>query len=171
VRIVAATNRNLAEDVRNGAIRQDFFYRINVVTITLPPLRERREDIPLLIDHVLESYQTDTTRVTLPAAILAALYKYDWPGNIRELQNVLQRYLTLGRLDLADSVEPVAEGALVKAEIESHDAGLQDTLDAVEKGLILKTLEQHQWHRGHTATALSITRRSLQRKMNKHGLM
>jgi transcriptional regulator with PAS, ATPase and Fis domain len=171
VRIVAATNRNLAEDVRTGGIRQDFFYRINVVAITLPPLRERREDIPLLIDHVLESYKTGTTPVTLPATILAALYRYDWPGNIRELQNVLQRYLTLGRLDFADSVEPVAGDALVEVESEPHGAGLQDALDAVEKRLILNTLEAHQWHRGHTAAALGVTRRSLQRKMHKHGLM
>ncbi|MCP4402483.1 MAG: PAS domain S-box protein, partial [bacterium] len=115
VRVIAATNRNLAEQLRQGVIRQDFFYRINVVTMTLPPLRDRREDIPLLVDRFLKHGDGGKQRTTLPGKIVEALYKYDWPGNIRELQNVLQRYLTVGRLDLtgAGAVESVEQGDIV----------------------------------------------------------
>jgi transcriptional regulator with PAS, ATPase and Fis domain len=173
VRIIAATNRNLAEQLRKGVIRKDFFYRIDVVTISVPPLRDRREDIPLLIDHFLEHDDAGKPRLTLPGDILASLYRYDWPGNIRELQNVLQRYVTIGRLEFTGTgiAEPVATEDISDAELEQRGLGLQETLEALEKRLILKTLEQHQWHRIKTAATLGIPRRTLQRKMKKYGLM
>lgn len=173
VRIIAATNKNLMEQLRKDVIRKDFFYRINVVTITLPPLRDRREDIPLLVDHFLEHEKAGKPRVTLPATMLAALYRYDWPGNVRELQNVLQRYLTIGRLDFMSTgvAEAALSGVLPDVEIGPQGPGLQEAQEALEKQLLLKTLEQHHWHRGKTAESLGIPRRSLQRKMKKHGLM
>ncbi len=180
VRIIAATNKNLADQLRKGVIRKDFFYRINVVTITLPPLRDRREDIPLLVDHFLEHDEAGSglseagkPRLTLPGNILASLYRYDWPGNIRELQNVLQRYATIGRLDLTSTGtdDSALREAIPDTEIEPKGPGLQEALESLEKRLVIKALEQHHWHRGKTAASLGIPRRSLQRKMKKYGLM
>jgi PAS domain S-box-containing protein len=172
-RIIAATNKDLTEQLRKGGIRKDFFYRINVVTIVLPPLRERREDIPLLIDHFLEHDNAGKAHLTLPGNILSSLFRYDWPGNVRELQNVLQRYLTIGRLDFSNAgiADVTMEEAMPGMEIGSQDQSLQEALDSLEKQLLIKTLEQHHWHRGKTAASLGIPRRSLQRKMNKYGLM
>jgi len=99
VRIIAATNKNLEDLIQHGLIREDFFYRIHVITIIVPPLRDRKEDIPLLVDHFLEHYGNAKKQPTLPGEVLEQLYMHDWPGNIRELQNALHRYLTVGRLD------------------------------------------------------------------------
>ena len=90
VRIIAATNRNLAELRQKGLIREDFFYRIDVVAITVPPLRDRKGDIPLLIDHFLEHYGAGKKRSDFSGKILESLYRYNWPGNIRELENVIE---------------------------------------------------------------------------------
>ncbi|MCP4396500.1 MAG: Fis family transcriptional regulator, partial [bacterium] len=171
VRVIAATNRNLAEQLRKGVLRKDFFYRINVVTMTLPPLRDRREDIPLLVDRFLKHGDGGKQRTTLPGKIVGALYKYDWPGNIRELQNVLQRYLTVGRLDLtgAGAVESVEQGDIVSPQIE-EGLELHEAVETFEKQYITRTLEQQHWHRGNTATALGLPRRTLHRKMKKLGL-
>ncbi|MCP4406017.1 MAG: response regulator, partial [bacterium] len=106
VRIIAATNRNVEEMLHEGAMREDFFFRLNVISIAIPPLRERREDIPLLIEHVWEQCHKDIEFSTLPGHILHQLYHHDWPGNIRELQNVLQRYLTVNRLEFPGSRRP-----------------------------------------------------------------
>ena len=99
VRIIAATNRNLRDLVKRGVMREDFFYRIHILPIYLPPLRERKDDLPLLIDYFLQLH--DKNHPPLPGNIVEALLNYDWPGNIRELQNVLHRYMTLKRLDFA----------------------------------------------------------------------
>ncbi len=171
VRIIAATNEDLTEQLRKGALRKDFFYRINVVTITLPPLRDRREDIPLLVDYFLKHYSRGKQRTPLPGKILGALYKHDWPGNIRELQNVLQRYLAVGRLDLTGdgAAESFEQDDIVNAQIE-EGLKLHEAVEAFEKRYITRTLEQQHWHRGNTATALGLPRRTLHRKMKKLGL-
>jgi transcriptional regulator with PAS, ATPase and Fis domain len=152
-------------------IRQDFFYRIHVVTINVPPLRDRREDIPLLVDHFLKQDGMGKQRTPLPGKIVEALYKYDWPGNIRELQNVLQRYLTVGRLDLTGTgvTESAEQGDIVSMEIE-EGLRLAEAVETFEKYYISRTLEQQHWHRGNTATALGLPRRTLHRKMKKLGL-
>ena len=114
VRIIAATNRNLRDLVKRGVMREDFFYRIHILPIYLPPLRERKDDLPLLVDHFLQLH--DKNQLPLPGHIVEALLKYDWPGNIRELQNVLHRYLTLKRLDFAGmpTTHPQAERKIPK---------------------------------------------------------
>ncbi len=99
VRIIAATNRDIKERVKKGLMREDFFYRIHIIPIHLPPLRERKEDIPLLIEHFLKKFGDDKTRPPVTGKVMEALYNYDWPGNVRELQNTLYRYITLNRLD------------------------------------------------------------------------
>ena len=102
-RIIAATKQNPKDLMKRGLLREDFFYTIHVIPITSPPLRERKEDIPLLVEHFLGLYGEGSNPSTLPGRVLDSLYHYDWPGNVRELQNVLHRYLALRRVDFLDS--------------------------------------------------------------------
>jgi transcriptional regulator with PAS, ATPase and Fis domain len=170
VRIVAATNRNLEEQLRQKLMREDFFYRLNVVSIAAPPLRDRKEDIPLLIEHFLERYSKDGTRPTLPAHIAEALYQYDWPGNIRELQNALQRYLAVERLDFIGGRSPSPKGKDGNSLMEFERDGLTlgEAVEEFEKRFIARALEQNHWHRGRTAEMLGVPERTLRRKTKKY---
>lgn len=173
-RVIAATNRNLKDQVKKGLLRQDFFYRIQVLTITVPPLRERREDIPLLADHFLEQYSEGDQHSTIPGKIMGILCKYEWPGNVRELQNVLQRYLTTQRLEFSGSetVEPIVIDDISDIIHESQKASaLREALEMFEKNFILSTLEQHNGHREKTAKTLGIPTRTLHRKMRKYQII
>ena len=172
VRIVTATNRNLEEQVRKGLMREDFFYRIQVISFNVPPLRERKEDIPLLIDHFLKQYNKGGAHPTLPGKVAEALYMYDWPGNIRQLQNVLQRYLTVKRLDFLGpgSAIPAEVDDISNSEAMQQSLTLQDAIDVFEKQFIIKTLERHHWQKTKAATILGIERRTLYRKIKKFGL-
>jgi transcriptional regulator with PAS, ATPase and Fis domain len=171
VRIIAATNRNLPEMVQQQKMREDFFYRIHVIVLVVPPLRDRKEDIPLLIEHFLKLYSQNTTLPTLPGRIWEALYNYDWPGNIRQLQNTLYRYLTFGTLDF---ITPRNIAAVERADGQSSppspNSTLQDAVEHTERRVILSTLERHRWHKTLTAAALGIPRSTLRRKMKKYGL-
>jgi transcriptional regulator with PAS, ATPase and Fis domain len=167
-RIIAATSRNLTERVKTGKMRSDFFYRVHVIPIHLPPLRKRKEDIPLLVDHFLKAYDR-MIRPTLTNRIMDTLMNYDWPGNVRELQNVLYRFVTLKRLDLVGStslppVEPPEETAVNGA------MALPDAVAAFEKRHLAAALAEHRWNRTRTARALGIGLRTLQRKMKTHGI-
>ncbi len=194
VRIIAATNRNLRDLVKRGAMREDFFYRIHILPLYLPPLRERKDDLPLLVDHFLHLH--DKNNPPLPGNVAEALLSYDWPGNIRELQNVLHRYLTLKRLDFAGMPTkrstPVETESTKDADSVSdlpdtnavNDRQIQSTQDntktdveessmalkTFEKDHILKALSENNWHRHRTALALGINRKTLFRKMQKFGL-
>ncbi|HNY51101.1 MAG TPA: PAS domain S-box protein [Smithella sp.] len=191
VRIVAATNRNLRELVRRGVMREDFFYRIHILPIYLPPLRERKDDLPLLVDHFMKLY--DKNHPPLPANVVEALLNYDWPGNIRELQNVLYRYQTLKRLDFSGAPtigqedpeklpphvdDSIAVGAAPRVYPEKPaqafqnpaEMRLEDNLKLMEREHILKALSENNWHRGRTAEALGINRKTLFLKMQKFGL-
>jgi PAS domain S-box-containing protein len=172
IRIIAATNRNPVKQLHQGTMREDFFYRIHVIAITVPPLRERKEDIPLLIDHFLEQYGKSKTQPNLPGEILEKLYRYDWPGNVRELQNMLHRYFTIHRLDFTSlrSVEPIEIRESSGVEFGQKTDKLHEALEEFEKHLITKVLDQHNWRRAETATALGIPTRTLHRKMTKHHL-
>ena len=108
MRIIAATNRDVAAQVRNGIIREDFFYRIHVIPVYLPPLRVRRDDIPLLVDHFVEKFGKGKRPQLLAPRVMEALKAHDWPGNVRELQNTVYRYLTLNTLDFAGTALPPA---------------------------------------------------------------
>lgn len=170
-RIVAATHRNLHEEVRLGRFREDFFYRIYVIPVALPSLRERKEDLVLLVDHFLQKLGSDLNIDSLSGSDIEAFYNYDWPGNVRELQNVLRRYVTLKQVDFTGSGRalPVVTPA---AEVEpiSDTASLNDAVETFEKKLIVKTLEMNRWHRINAAKALGISRRTLFRKMERYGL-
>ncbi len=175
VRIIAATNKDLTAQIKGGNMREDFFYRIHVIAITLPPLRERREDIPLLIEHFLRHYRPNQDLPTLPSHVLETLYAYNWPGNVRELQNVLQRYLTTGRLDFletTDKPQPITAGQTIVLDPAGQEdvQDLPSAVDAFEKRLIAQALHHHRWERGTTAAALGISPRTLYRKMVRYHL-
>lgn len=150
-------------------MREDFFFRIDIVPIDLPPLRRRREDIPLLIDHFLRQFTGTDNPPVLPGKVLEALYKYEYPGNIRELQNLLQRFLATKRLDLLGSVEQ-EKMAQTPGPVE-EGLSLQEKVSLFEKSLIEKCLVRHQWNRIRTAAALKIDRKTLYTKMKSYGLI
>lgn len=168
VRIIAATNRNLKEQVKHGAMREDFFYRLNVIVITVPPLRERKEDVPLLVEFFLKQYGKQEHPMVLPGRVLEALYLYDWPGNIRQLQNVIQRYLTLNILDFQDALYEFPE-----TETVPNHSGLKfhDAVEAFEKQFLQKVLAQNHGHRRETAAMLGIPLRTLHRKLKQYDLL
>ncbi|MGA6927273.1 MAG: sigma 54-interacting transcriptional regulator [Desulfosarcina sp.] len=171
-RVIAATNRDLVRLVKDGRMREDFFYRIRILPIRLPPLRERREDIPLLIDHFLSRLAKNSESPRhLPVRIRDAMETYDWPGNVRELQNVLHTYLTLGKLDLMGQISAIADESNEAPESLPTDGyGLRRHMDAFEKKLILDALERTRWHRGRAAGTLKLNYKTLLRKMKMHGL-
>ena len=165
-RTIAATNRNLVDQVQKGLMREDFFYRVNVIPIALPPLRDRKEDIPLLVDHFLRSHAVVGKPARLPGDVLEAFFNHTWPGNIRELQNVIHRYLTVDRLDftsVGDLSHPVEKRP-------SEGRRLQETVQDLEKVAIVRALEQTQWNKSKAASLLGVSRRSLFRRMHKFGL-
>ncbi len=163
-RVVAATNKDLGELVQNGKFREDLFYRIQVIEITLPPLRERREDIRLLVEHILMRHDAEDKMADLPEKLRQMLYHYEWPGNVRELTNTLQRFLA------TDSVTLQGQHPQDSAETDPTTSGLHDAIESLERKMIEAALQQTQWHRGATAKLLKIPRRSLQRKMQKYDL-
>lgn len=172
LRIISATNRDFEAMVGKGRIREDFYYRISVIPILLPPLREKKEDIPLLIEHFLRMYNHGKKIPTIPGKIMEILHNYHWPGNVRELQSVVQRYLAVGNFDFLTAV--VKAGKFEKrVEIQETDKEVTDLRKATqdfEKRLILEALNQNRWHRGKVAAALKIDPKTLYTKMKKIGL-
>lgn len=167
VRIVAATNRDLREHVRKNLMREDFFYRIHIIPIHLPPLRKRKEDIPLLMDHFIKAFQEkEPLPLTVPAQITEAFVAYDWPGNVRELQNTLHRYLTLKKIDFP-GMEDTERGFTEKSPYEEipENLDLRQAMEHCEREFLLRILKKHQWHKGKTAEALGIHRKTLFTKL------
>ena len=173
VRIIAATSRDLAKLVKKGKMREDFFYRIHIIPINLPPLRNRKDDIPLLIQHFFTKFNYDEEKSSiLTPQIMKALQDHDWPGNIRELQNVLQRLMAIKRLDL-DLVQGKGKANSEDVSIEnvslaSH--GLKSFMESHEKRLILEVLAKNNWRRLQSAAELNINRKTLFKKMKQYGL-
>jgi two-component system response regulator HydG len=174
VRVVAATHRSLAEMVAEGRFREDLFYRLEVIPVRLPPLRERREDIPLLVEHFLQKKSADLGRPAKPMApdAVRLLARYAWPGNVRELENVIERTLVLsdgaviGPQDLPLSLEG-AEGAEGQA---TGGAGLNDQLAALEKRLIAEAMVESGGNKTQAAGRLGIKTSALYYKLEKYGL-
>lgn len=171
VRIIAATNRDLKKQVNEGAMRQDFFYRIHIIPVHLPPLRERKEDIPLLVEHFLEGYDQEKVPILMPYHS-KAMQGYDWPGNVRELQNSLNRFVTLGKLDFMgeDLADRTADEELVGIDMELHGRSLAEIINEVERTILLNACERHNYHQGNTAAALKVDRKTLYRKMKHLGI-
>jgi DNA-binding NtrC family response regulator len=178
VRMVLATNADLEAEVRKGTFRQDLYYRINVVTLTQPPLRERISDIPLLVDHYLKDFVAQTgknvTGFSEPAVQL--LQRYRWPGNVRELVNVIERAVVLSKSPLIQPHELPEAIREDDPNVPLNYAGtafgnnLKAALATPEKQLILDSLESHGWNRQDTAAALGINRTTLYKKMKKYGI-
>ncbi len=176
-RIIAATNKDLFEEVAKGNIREDFYYRIHIINITLPPLRERKEDIPLLIDHFMKEFGQNNASSNLPGKVMEAIFHYTWPGNIRELQNVLHRYITVGHIDFLDCKmasdkkngedEDTSDGILLQNEKITY----RQRVEVFEKNLILKALNQTNWKRSKAIELLGLPRRTLYNKMKFFGLI
>ncbi|GAB6146906.1 sigma-54 interaction domain-containing protein [Desulfocicer niacini] len=168
-RIIAATNRDLVEAVNNKKMREDFYYRIHIFPIYMPPLRERKEDIPLLIEHFTELFSKKFSKeVTIPIDLVDSFMKYEWPGNIRELQNSIYRYMSLGKRNFTNerfNVEKTLSKSDDETLINIPPKGLNDIVAQFEKKVILTALEKHQWNRGKTADFLNIDRKTLYRKI------
>lgn len=170
-RVISATNRDFSAMVPKGLIREDFFYRISVIPIQLPPLRERKEDIPLLIEHFLKMYVKGKKVPAIPAKITEILYNHDWPGNVRELQSVIQRYLAVGNFDFLSFNEKEEQKTPDVAGYSLPDVpDLRVAVERFEKDFILSVLNHNQWHRGKAATAMGIDPKTLYTKMKKIGL-
>lgn len=163
-RIISASNVPLGEKVKMGQMRSDFFYRLQVIQIRLPPLRKRQEDIPLLVDHFVKMMKPAPATTNIPGHIMDILLEYEWPGNVRELRNVLQRYLTLGQLEF---LTPDGATSQPPTEIGSTSAAALDLPQAVqqlEKTLIARAMARTNGNRTRAAALLGISRRALFRK-------
>ncbi len=170
-RIISATNKDLKQMVNMGQTRKDFFYRIHVIPIHLPPLRDRKEDIPLLVNHFLQSL-SDGEVTAIPDEIMETLYDYNWPGNVRELQNMLRRFISVGSLDFIDlNSDSIPKRDKAPSDIlENENKDLFASVEDFEKGVIIKVLEKNRWHKEKTALELGISRRTLFRKLKMYGL-
>jgi DNA-binding NtrC family response regulator len=169
IRVVAATNRDLAEEIKNGRFREDLFYRLNVVSIYLPPLHERRGDIPELIEHFLTTRQIGPLRSRVDAEAMKALQAYSWAGNVRELANVLERAQILAENHVI-TLEDLPENVVSAAPGASEASGDPNHLDEVERRHVLSILQQEKGNKVHAARILGISRRSLYRLIEKHHL-
>jgi two-component system NtrC family response regulator len=173
VRILAATHRDLEQAMRSGTFREDLYYRLNVVTVQIPPLRERRADIPALLDHFLRKFAEKNRREVagLTAAARDALLRYEYPGNVRELENLIERAVLLCRgrvIDVEDLPVTVRPGERIPTEAEARH--LPDLLAGIERQAIRAALLRHGWVQTQAAEELGISERVLRYKMKKHGL-
>jgi DNA-binding NtrC family response regulator len=172
VRIVAATNKDLRAEVSAGRFREDLFYRLNVIAITAPPLRSRREDIPLLVDHFLGVYcaKNNRSRLEAPRDVLQVLTDYSWPGNVRELENVVERAVVLCRADhLTPDDLPEQIRTEPGAEPSSLTFSVGTPLDEVERRLIRETLRHARGDKSVAAQLLGISTRTIYRKLGEEG--
>lgn len=174
VRVLAATNRNLEELIGQGRFREDLFYRLNVVTIDIPPLRKRRTDIAPALEHFLSLYMKEHRKKTLSFSKEAweILVRYDYPGNIRELENIVQRAVILSQGDIVtkDELPQTVRSLTSEHDREKEAAALPDRLERMEKELVLDALRVHHGNQSRAATELGISERNLRYKLKKWGM-
>ena len=178
VRIIAATNRDLTEAIRQGRFREDFYYRLKVFSITLEPLCNRKDDIPSLVDHFLRRFSIETGKdvTDIDDDVMVAILSYSWPGNIRELENVLERAVvlaegkTITRNDLPSELIDLIEHPKGEATQDEEPRSVSERSDLFERDLILAALEQFHWNRSKAAEHLGLKRTTLQYKIKKYGL-
>ncbi len=170
VRVIAATNRDLQDATKTGVFRDDLFYRLSVVPITLPPLRERRDDIPLLADYFLKKYNKKRRKNVraISDRAMKALVDYDWPGNVRELENAIERAVVLTENDVVEPADLLYYGLSAEASVMPDMTKIRRLID-VEREYIAKTLQMFNGHKGRTAEALGIDRKTLRAKLKKYG--
>jgi two-component system nitrogen regulation response regulator GlnG len=192
VRVIAATNRDLQAAIREGRFREDLYYRLNVVTLGIPPLRERLGDIPLLADHFLAKYEAELGERTLSREALASLMGYSWPGNVRELENVIQRAMVMatGGVILPEHlpIEPVSAPVpagdptleeIVRRKLMECVQGISQHPQAnlyslivglVERPLLIEVLKETGGNQLRAAQLLGINRNTLRKKLREHGI-
>jgi two-component system response regulator PilR (NtrC family) len=179
VRVVAATNRDVEQSVRDGSFRQDLFYRLNVIRIQLPPLRERKEDIPTLAAHFLQKHSAiEGKRLSFSPEALTWIAQQDFPGNVRELENVVERAVALAtepyvvRFDLLGSVSDEADASPAKElqVLPPDGMDLDALLGDYEKGMLIQALERTGGNRTNAAKLLQMSLRSLRYRLDKYGL-
>jgi two-component system response regulator HydG/two-component system nitrogen regulation response regulator NtrX len=178
IRVISATNTNLEDAVMRGKFRQDLYFRLNVIPISIPPLRERKEDIPLLAKHFLNKFNTAFNK-KIPGfteKALDAFTKYHWPGNIRELENLIERIVVLSSgnemMDLKDiPLEILMDSGQDIQELEPRKVGLIKIREAIEKRIILNILEATQWNQTETAKILKVNRNTLIQKAKQLGIL
>ena len=168
VRVIAATNKNLTEEIRKGTFREDLYYRLNVIPIFVPPLRERKDDVPLLASHFLQKFCQEKGKdvTSISPDVMEILLAHSWPGNVRELENVIEHAIIIAKQEKIlpkDLPQYLLQQPLPTKQLIS----LQDH----EKNLIMKTLEETNWNKHQTAKRLKITRSTLYGKMKRYGLI
>jgi len=175
VRVIAATNKDLLAAIGTGRFREDLFYRLNVVTLTLPPLRQRKEDIPLLAQHFLKIFAEKNHKKFkgLTPQAMDRLLRHEWPGNVRELMNAVERGVVMGQSQYLDTKDLtlIPEGSSAEKKFPVTEAVAADLpLEEVEKATILKALETSGGNKSETARKLGITRKTLLAKLRKYGV-
>ena len=167
VRVIAATNKNLMEEMKKGAFREDLYYRLNVIPIFIPPLRERKDDIPVLSSHFLQKFNRGRGKevTSFSPEVMESFLKHSWPGNVRELENVIDHAITIAKQDkilLKDLPHSILQRPISTKEFI--------TLQDYEKAIILKTLKETNWNKHKTSKKLNINRSTLYGKMKRYGL-
>jgi two-component system NtrC family response regulator len=178
VRVLSASNRDIKDDVAEGIFREDLFYRLNVIQIEVPPLRERVDDIPLLVKHFIEKYVSgeDKTKIELGPEVWKAFYAYSWPGNVRELENVIERAVVLssGEMitmeDLPDYLLEKKEEEIDLNKIVPLNLALRDALEQLEEKLVIRALRYSDNVQSQAAEMLGISRRMMHYKIKKYGI-
>jgi two-component system response regulator HydG len=166
VRVIAATNKNLMEEMKKGTFREDLYYRLNVIPIFVPPLRERRDDISFLASHFLDKFKREKGKkiVDFSPEVMEIFLAHSWPGNVRELENVIEHAVIIAKRDEI-STKDLPQYLLQKPLQGEELVTLQD----VERNLILKTLKETNWNKHKTAKKLKINRSTLYGKMRRYG--
>jgi DNA-binding NtrC family response regulator len=170
-RLVAATNADLEKEVAEGRFRADLYYRLNVIPVKLPPLRHRRDDIPVLVDHFLRKLAPNAGTKTIVKEAVEVLMKYDWPGNVRELENVIERSVILdegGTIEVADLPEKVRFGTSPRGSLVIDSPNM--TIEELEREYILKVLDYTKWQKKRASEILGINASTLYRKLLAYGL-
>ncbi len=180
VRIIAATTKVLDDEVRGGNFREDLYYRLNVVTFNVPPLRERKEDIPLFVEYFLEEFcrQEGRERKVMEPSALELMRIYDWPGNVRELKNIIERIVimtpgrtvTVGHIPEYIAAGEVSRGGAVPRHEGAEKSSLRGAREEFEKEFILQKLEENDWNISKTAEAIELERSNLHRKIKSYGI-
>jgi two-component system nitrogen regulation response regulator NtrX len=170
VRIIAATNKNLEEEIKKVTFREDLYFRLNVIPIYIPPLRERKDDIPLLVEYFLKNFaqQYGQKKKDISKTTLRALIDYDWPGNVRELRNTIERFVIMTPSDTID-IKNIPSFKESRTDYYSYNT-LRDAREQFEKDFILRKLQENNWNISKTAEELEIERSNLHRKIKSLGI-
>ena len=173
VRVIAATNRSLQDEVKKGHFREDLFYRLNVMPVPLPPLRDRRDDVPALLNHYVDGFNTEFRKKVqgITPAALAALKNYAWPGNVRELRNAVERAMLLTEgTELGEEHFPMlgSRDGRLSAEVELPAGGIN--LEELEQSLVVQALDRCGWNQTKAATLLGLNRDQIRYRIEKFKL-